>query len=146
MITIFEWLAETLGLGALKIWLASRKSTAEQLGQQEELAKIEDARILALNRTLKAEANSPTSMESLIKEQTGRNGMKYLFLALFLASCASSEGIACPDKVCPVPVTYSKADEDAQAQAEIDLKIDDNSPLAPVLKEWDRFRKACGGE
>lgn len=69
MITILEWLAETLGLGALKIWLASRKSTAEQLGEQEELAKIEDARIVALNRTLKAEANSPTSMESLIKEQ-----------------------------------------------------------------------------
>lgn len=72
--------------------------------------------------------------------------MKYLILALFLASCAPSEGIACPDKACPVPVTYSKADEAAQAQAEIDLKIDDNSPLAPVLKEWDRFRKACGGE
>lgn len=70
--------------------------------------------------------------------------MKYLFLSLFLASCAPSEGVACADKMCPALTTYTKADEQAQAKAEIDLKINDNSPLAPVLKEWARYRDVCG--
>lgn len=72
--------------------------------------------------------------------------MKYLILALFLASCAprEDEGVACPDKACPAPTHYSKEEEAAQAKAETDLKIDDNSPLAPVFKEWARFREVCG--
>lgn len=72
MITILEWLAETLGLGALKAWLADRKSTAEELGIAEEKARIEDAKIVAMNKGIQnaKDAHTEVMAESNTKLDT----------------------------------------------------------------------------
>ena len=61
MLRFLAWLVELILPSAVSVWLASRKNTAEQLGQAETKAQDAEATVDALKREAQAAANAPIS-------------------------------------------------------------------------------------
>ena len=138
MLTFLGWLAETLGLGAFKLWLASRKSTAEQLGQAETNADIAKRAANTLFREQQAAEQAPVSneaMSALLKAG------KLAVALLLLSSCASAHGTAygC------LPVREWSVVDQQNAAADLET-LPPNSTVLDMMRDYARMRdmaRAC---